>query len=70
MMFEMLTRQKLWQTETEYFGAWYKAYLFEEARVLADVNPYVQIPQQLNNLIMSCLEKKSNQLPQNMGEIL
>jgi serine/threonine-protein kinase len=38
--------------------------------VLADVNTYVQIPQQLNNLIMSCLEKKPNQLPQNMGEIL
>ncbi|WP_338026875.1 hypothetical protein [Trichormus azollae] len=38
--------------------------------MLADVNPYVQIPQQLNNLIMSCLEKKPNQLPQNMGEIL
>lgn len=70
MMFEMLTGQKPWQPETEYFGAWYKVHLFEKPRAIAEVNPYVQIPQQLNDLIMNCLQKKPNQRPQNMGEIL
>ncbi|MEO3705325.1 protein kinase [Trichormus azollae HNT15244] len=49
MMFEMLTGQKPWQTETECFAGWYKAHLFEKPRVIARVNRYVQNPQQLNN---------------------
>jgi serine/threonine-protein kinase len=48
MMFEMLTWQKPCQTETEYFPAWYKVHLFEKPRV-AELNRYVENPQQLNN---------------------
>ncbi|MBK1987524.1 serine/threonine protein kinase [Sphaerospermopsis aphanizomenoides BCCUSP55] len=70
MMFEMLTGQKPWQPETDYFGAWYKAHLFEKPRAIADVNPYIKIPQQLDDLIMACLQKKPEQRPQNVGKIL
>jgi serine/threonine protein kinase len=70
MMFEMLTGQKPWQLETQYFGAWYKAHKFEQPRAIADVNPYVSVPQQLNDLIMACLSKKPDHRPQNMAEIL
>ncbi|MBD2694133.1 protein kinase domain-containing protein [Anabaena catenula] len=70
MMFEMLTGQKPWQLETQYFGAWYKAHKFEKPKSINDVNPYLQVPQQLNDLIMACLEKNLDNRPQSMAEIL
>ncbi|MEA5577455.1 serine/threonine-protein kinase [Anabaena sp. UHCC 0451] len=70
MMFEMLTGKKPWQPETNYFGAWYKVHQFEKPRAIADVNPYIEIPQQLNDLIMACLEKKPENRPQNIDKIL
>lgn len=70
MMFEMLTGDKPWQPETDLFGAWYKAHHFEAPQAIATVNPQLKIPQQLNNLIMACLEKKPSDRPQNMAEIL
>jgi serine/threonine protein kinase len=70
MMFEMLTGQKPWQPETDEFGAWYRIHLFEPPKHLSDVNPHLQIPKQLNYLIMNCLAKKPEQRPQNMSKIL
>jgi serine/threonine-protein kinase len=70
MMFEMLTGQKPWQPETDAFGAWYRMHLFEPPKQIADVNPRLKIPQQLNDLIMNCLAKKPEQRPQNMTKIL
>lgn len=70
MMFEMLTGKKPWQPETDYFGAWYKAHHFEQPKAIADVQPTLKIPQKLNNLIMSCLAKKSCDRPQNIAQIL
>jgi len=70
IMFEMLTGAKPWQPETDLFGAWYKAHNFEKPRTIADVKPQLKIPQQLNDLIMACLEKKASDRPQNVGEIL
>ncbi|TVP58508.1 MAG: serine/threonine protein kinase [Nodularia sp. (in: Bacteria)] len=70
MMFEMLTGAKPWQPETNLFGAWYKAHHFEAPRAIADVNPQLKLPQQLNNLIMSCLAKTPSDRPQNMTAIL
>jgi serine/threonine protein kinase len=70
MMFEMLTGQKPWQPETDLFGAWYRVHLFEEPKTIQDVSPHLQIPQELNNLIMNCLAKKPEQRPQNMDKIL
>jgi serine/threonine-protein kinase len=70
MMFEMLTGEKPWQPETDHFGAWYKAHNFEAPRAIADVKPNLQIPQDLNNLIMACLAKSASDRPQNVGQIL
>ncbi|MBD2446123.1 serine/threonine protein kinase [Nostoc sp. FACHB-152] len=70
MMFEMLTGAKPWQPETDLFGAWYKAHHFEAPRTIATVSPQLKIPQQLNSLIMACLEKKPSDRPQNVAEIL
>nr|WP_254444680.1 serine/threonine-protein kinase [Anabaena sp. UHCC 0187] len=70
MMFEMLTGQKPWQPETDGFGAWYRVHLFEPPKHISDINPHLQIPQQLNDLIMNCLAKKPEQRPQNMAKIL
>ena len=70
MMFEMLTGKKPWQPETDYFGAWYKAHHFEAPRTIAEVNPQLKIPQQLNDLIMACLAKKASNRPQNITKIL
>jgi len=70
MMFEMLTGKKPWQPETNYFGAWYKAHLFEKPRTIQEVNPHLKLPKQLNDLVMSCMEKNPNNRPQNVMEIL
>jgi serine/threonine protein kinase len=70
MMFEMLTGKKPWQPKTEGFGTWYKVHLFESPQHISDVNPDLEIPQQLSDLIMNCLAKKPDDRPQNMTEIL
>ncbi|MEA5618059.1 serine/threonine-protein kinase [Cronbergia sp. UHCC 0137] len=70
VMFEMLTGKKPWQPETDYFGAWYRVHQFEPPRAIADLAPHLKLPQQLNDLIMTCLAKKPEQRPQNIGEIL
>ncbi|AFY36261.1 serine/threonine-protein kinase [Calothrix sp. PCC 7507] len=70
MMFEMLTGAKPWQPETDYFGAWYKAHHFETPRAITDIKPHLQLPQKLNDLIMSCLAKSASDRPQNITEIL
>ncbi|WP_026099935.1 serine/threonine protein kinase [Fortiea contorta] len=70
MMFEMLTGEKPWQPETDFFGAWYKAHHFEIPRAIADVKFHLQIPPQLNDLIMDCLSKSPSDRPQNITQIL
>lgn len=70
MMFEMLTGKKPWQPETDYFGAWYKAHHFESPQAIADINPALKIPKELDNLIMACLAKKASDRPQNIAQIL
>jgi serine/threonine protein kinase len=70
MMFEMLTGEKPWQPETDLFGAWYKAHHFEAPRAIANVKPHLQIPKELNELIMACLAKAPSARPQNIGQIL
>ncbi len=70
MMFEMLTNKKPWKPETETFGAWYKAHHFQAPRTIAEVNPHLKVPPELNNLIVACLAKKAGDRPQNLGEIL
>jgi serine/threonine protein kinase len=70
MMFEMLTGQKPWQPESDLFGAWYKAHQFEPPRAILEVSPQLKIPQQLNDLIMTCLAKQPSHRPQAVEEII
>lgn len=70
MMFEMLTGEKPWQPETDFFGAWYRAHHFEEPKAIADVKPHLKIPKELNDLIMACLAKSASDRPQNVAKIL
>ncbi|MDM9379491.1 serine/threonine-protein kinase [Chlorogloeopsis sp. ULAP01] len=70
MMFEMLTGQKPWQPETDFFGAWYKAHHFQPPLTIADVNPNLKLPEKLNDLIVACLAKSASDRPQNLGEVL
>ncbi|MEC4879863.1 MAG: serine/threonine-protein kinase [Scytonema sp. PMC 1070.18] len=70
MMFEMLAGEKPWQPESDLFGAWYKAHHFEQPRKITEVNPNVQLPKKLNDLIMACLAKHPSSRPQNLAEVL
>lgn len=70
MMFEMLTGQKPWQPDTNYFGAWYRAHLFEKPNTIAQISPQLELPDQLNDLIMACINKKRSNRPQSVAKIL
>jgi len=70
MMFEMLTGKMPIQANTNSFGGWYKAHHFHPPRSFREINPLLEVPQELENLVMRCLAKKSSDRPQNISEIL
>ncbi len=70
MMFEMLTAKMPLVAPTHSFGAWYKVHHYQQPRSFAEVAPNLQIPKELENLIMSCLAKKASSRPQNISKIL
>ncbi|MBW4616897.1 MAG: serine/threonine protein kinase [Desmonostoc vinosum HA7617-LM4] len=70
MMFEMLTGKMPLIAPTHSFGAWYKIHHYQKPRSFAEVSPGLEIPQEVENLVMSCLAKAAGDRPQNIGEIL
>lgn len=70
MMFEMLTGKMPLVAPTHSFGAWYKAHQTQPPRTFAEVAPTLQLPKQIENLIIGCLAKSPSDRPQNIGEIL
>ncbi|MBE9054160.1 serine/threonine protein kinase [Nostocales cyanobacterium LEGE 11386] len=70
MMFEMLTGKMPLIAPTHSFGAWYKTHHTQEPRTFAEVAPTLQIPQEVQNLVMSCLAKAASDRPQGIGDIL
>ncbi|NET00213.1 MAG: serine/threonine protein kinase [Sphaerospermopsis sp. SIO1G2] len=70
VMFEMLTGQKPWQPQNHHFGVWYKIHQFETPKAMTEANPYLQVPEEVNQLIMACLEKKPENRPQTMSDII
>jgi len=70
MMFEMLTGKMPLVAPTHSFGAWYKTHHTQEPRSFAEVNPGLLIPQEVQNLVMSCLAKSPSDRPQKISEIL
>ncbi|WP_066424145.1 serine/threonine-protein kinase [Anabaena sp. 4-3] len=70
MMFEMLTGKMPLLASTHSFGAWYKTHHQQPPRTFREVAPHLLLPQEVENLVMSCLAKKAQDRPQSISEIL
>ncbi|GEM_PF-188007 len=70
MMYEMLTEHYPWEVTSRHYSVWYKLHNFQNPRTFKDIDPYYKIPQQLEILVMKCLEKKPENRPQNIEEVL
>lgn len=70
VMYEMLTGEYPWKLVNDNFGAWYKAHIFETPRTISKVNSQLQLPQVLEDLIMSCLAKSKSDRPQSLVDII
>ncbi|HYW19212.1 MAG TPA: serine/threonine-protein kinase [Nodularia sp. (in: cyanobacteria)] len=70
LMFEMLTGKHPFSTETQSFGSWYQAHHFQPPLAFEEVNSQVQIPLNLQKLVLRCLAKDVSDRPPNMSEIL
>ncbi|AVH72729.1 serine/threonine-protein kinase [Nostoc sp. 'Lobaria pulmonaria (5183) cyanobiont'] len=70
MMFEMLTGKMPLVAPTHSFGAWYKTHHYQKPRSFAEVAPGLELPKEIENLVMSCLAKVARDRPQSITEIL
>ncbi|RUR85778.1 serine/threonine protein kinase [Chlorogloeopsis fritschii PCC 9212] len=70
LMFEMLTGKHPFQMKSHSFGDWYQAHRFETPPPFEEVAPQIKIPQELKNLVISCLAKEVSNRPQNINQIL
>ena len=70
MMYEMLTQRFPWNLSSASFGAWYKAHHYQQPLPLKSNNCKIEIPNALESLIFSCLEKDPKNRPQTVRSIL
>ncbi|MBV6626338.1 MAG: serine/threonine protein kinase [Rivularia sp. (in: Bacteria)] len=70
MMFEMLTGKMPLIPENPSFGGWYKVHHYKEPRLFSEANPRLQLPIEVEKLVMKCLAKEANERPQSINEIL
>ncbi len=70
VMFQSLTGKLPVYTENHTFGGWYKAHHSMPPRQFSEVASHLKLPQSLSALIYGCLEKKPENRPANMSEIL
>lgn len=70
LMFEMLTGKHPFHTTSHSFSTWCKLHCIQAPPTFEEVNPSVQIPQELQQLVMRCLAKDVNDRPQNVSDIL
>jgi eukaryotic-like serine/threonine-protein kinase len=67
VMYFMLTKKYPWNLEIDSVGEWYKAHTqLPPAKFSPDLN----IPLEIENLVLRCLEKTPNNRPQSVGEII
>ncbi|MDJ0691648.1 MAG: serine/threonine-protein kinase [Xenococcaceae cyanobacterium MO_188.B32] len=67
MMYEMLTTEMPLLPQNSSFGGWYQAHHEFKPE---SFNPNLDIPEELKNLVMRCLEKEKKQRPQSVRDIL
>jgi serine/threonine-protein kinase len=63
----MLAQKYPWELEINSIAAWYKAHT---ELTPSPLPPELQIPPELEKLILKCLEKSPNYRPQSIGEII
>lgn len=67
LMYKMLTKKPPIKAEKHSFQAWYQAH---KQSIPPKLPSYLNLPNDLENIIMKCLQKSPSQRPQSMGEIL
>jgi serine/threonine-protein kinase len=70
MMYQMLTGKLPLRASSHTFGGWYKAHHTQEPQIMLEADPETKVPQLLESLVMSCLQKKPENRPQNIQEVL
>ncbi|HLO84131.1 MAG TPA: serine/threonine-protein kinase [Nostocaceae cyanobacterium] len=70
LMFEMITGRHPFYTTSKSFGTWYQLHRFQPPPTFAEVNSQVQVPQELQKLVIRCLAKEIEDRPQSVSEIL
>jgi eukaryotic-like serine/threonine-protein kinase len=70
LMFEMLIGKHPFQTQSNSFGTWYQAHRFQTPPTFEEVNSQIQVPQELQKLVINCLAKEVSDRPQNISQIL
>jgi len=70
MMFQMLTGKMPLVAETHTFGSWYKAHQSQAPRSFKSVEPNLNLPQEVEKLVMKCLAKNPKSRPQSAREII
>ena len=70
LMFQMLTGTLPLRASSHTFGGWYKAHHLTPPQTFTAIHPQTQVPQLLQELVMSCLEKQPQNRPQSVDSIL
>ncbi len=70
LMFEMLTGKHPLHNTSHSFSMWYQLHHFHNPRTFAEVNPQIEVPDELQRLVIHCLAKDPNKRPQSVNEIL
>jgi eukaryotic-like serine/threonine-protein kinase len=69
-MFEMLTGEMPILAESHSIGGWFKAHHFQPPLRFEEARPGLNLPPELEEIVLSCLAKKREQRPQSAQELL
>ncbi|MDB9525925.1 serine/threonine-protein kinase [Oscillatoria sp. CS-180] len=70
VMYQMLSGRLPLRAASHTFGGWYKVHHTQKPLPLADSDPYLNVPDILEKLVMRCLEKQPGDRPQSIVGIL
>lgn len=70
MMFQMLTGSLPLRATSHTFGGWYKAHHSQTPKSIYEFDTARKLPKLLEDLTMGCLEKRPEDRPQNIAEII